>query len=198
MFEIDLNYTYFKDVVNSKKLLWQYTENAKQYNIFAIDNTVKYNTSIYKDVNLASDPEVEQANKDDFETNYKPIANQPLIYTNTVGQSKFIGRTIEMTSEETQKSCEWVFDVDVYINKVLPICIDAQWGDYVEFEIWLADDSAMLTKYGETISLYGSLPIQWFEGTGAGKIPVGCKVKCTYYKAAGSARKFIVIAEFIL
>jgi hypothetical protein len=200
MFEIDLDYTYFKDVVNSKKLLWQYTENIKQYNIFAIDESVKYNTRIFKnpETEIGIDVEQETANKIDFETNYKDNANEPLVYTQTAGHSQFIGKQIEMTAEETEKSCEWSFDTDVYINKVLPVTIDAQWDDYVEFEVWLKDDSLMVSKYGETIYVYDALPGQWFQGAGAGKMPNFCKVKCVYHKAAGSIRKFIAIVEFII
>jgi len=184
------NWETFKEIcITKKKLLLQYVENERVYDIFAPDSDIiMWNTTLLKG----------SAEATDFENNYKANANQPLPYTMTAGQSKFIGRTIEMASEDTQKSCEWIFDIDVYVSKVLPISVDAQWGDYVEFEVWLADDSMMLNKYGETIPVYNGLPNQWFEGTGAGKIPIGCKVKCTYYKASGATRKFIAIVEFII
>jgi len=81
MFEIDLDYITFKEKINSKNLLWQYVEDVKKYDIFAFENFIKYNTTVWKDLTntIGFDNEQEILNKIDFETNYKTQANQKLI-----------------------------------------------------------------------------------------------------------------------
>jgi hypothetical protein len=180
----------FKAVcITKKQLLLQYTEDSRVYDIYAPDtNILLWNITLNKGSSEALD----------FEQNYKDSANQPLPYTETAGRSQFEPGIIELGEGDTEKSCEWIFQQDIYINKALPIPVDAQWGDYIDLEVWLADDSQMLVRYGNHIPVIGTKPDQWFEGTGAGKIPVGCKVKCVYHKAGTGTRKFALVVEFII
>ncbi len=78
--------------------------------------------------------------------------------------------------------------------------INAEFGDYIDFTIHLVSDDTQIGQYGDHVYLYGNSPNQWFYGSGGGKIPYGTKVRCTYYKAAGSttAKKFIIIAEYLV
>jgi len=205
MFEIDLPYEKFKEIVLHKGLLWQYIEctdstSCNKYNIFAIDDKIKYNTIIYKNPQEITgiDVEKEENNTLDFETNYKHLSNRPLAITPIGIYSNFQGRRIEIAENEESGYCEWIFDRKVSLNKILPIIINAEWGDYIELEILLHDNTPIL-KYASTIYIYGSSTIPWFQGVGAGEIPLGFKVRATYNKAEGSntARRCILIAEFL-
>ena len=198
--DISLTYSTFKDLVTAKKLWWQYAEYTTYYYVFAIDEGVKYTVQVYKDTTgiIGIDEEQEAANKSDFETNYKDTANRPLNISAVNGESRFVGKKLEMASEDTSGYVEWGFDTEVFVRKAMAITVDAQFGDYAEFEILLKEDNTSLLKYGETIYLDGTGETVWFEGIGAGKIPTICKVRCTYYKAAGAIRKAIIIAEFLI
>ena len=184
------NWSDYIALVLNKKLLLQYTEDASAYQIYAGEEMmfIWYYT-------MTKDGGADQI---DFETNYKAGANIPLNYTQTAGHSQFEGRTIELGENDTEGYCEWIFDADVYINKALPIPIDAQWGDYIDFDVFLIDPEMSVSKYGNAVPLYGDKPSEWFQGTGAGKIPLGCKVRCTYHKAGTGTRKFGIAIEFIL
>jgi hypothetical protein len=180
----------FKEVLSAKKLWLQYVDTGKSYSIFAVDEVLVYVYTVAK-----LDPrDDEQA---DFEDNYKAEANRPLTTSLTATQSKFIGKKVHLNAEDESGYVEWVFGQDVYISKVLPV-VNAQFGDYIECEVYLIDPEMSLMKYAETIYLNGTHPNTWFEGSGAGKIPLGCKVRATYYKAAGAERDFILIAEFLI
>jgi hypothetical protein len=65
-----LNYAALKSLIIAKALLWQYTETASKYDLFASDNDVAYQTTIAKNSG---------ADQIDFETNYKSNANQRIV-----------------------------------------------------------------------------------------------------------------------
>jgi hypothetical protein len=67
MKEVNLDYTTFKTLVASKGLLMQYLDENNVYNIFASEGNVAWQCFVNKDGG---------ANQTDFETNYKPTANQ--------------------------------------------------------------------------------------------------------------------------
>jgi len=198
-----LSYQDFKNLVISKNLFWQYTEDDKRYTIFANDGNILYTTYIWKDTTggIANvDSEQEALNKQDFEENYKPIANRPLVVSPSSTLSWFEGKQIEIPDGESSGYCEWIFDKKVFINKVLPITIDAEWGDYVEMTMHLVSDDTQVGQYAKTVYLYAGHPTdQWFYGIGGGEIPYGVKVRCTYHKTNTSGvRRFIIIAEFLI
>lgn len=74
--EIELSYQNFKDIVSKKNILWQYKEDNKKYRIFAIDETICYFVIVWK--NGFETVESDVANINDFETNYKNIANKKI------------------------------------------------------------------------------------------------------------------------
>lgn len=201
MFEINLSYEQLKEVIQHKNLLWQHVEYEDRYELFAIDSNLKYNSIIYKNYEEIEglSGELEASRIMDFETNYKHLSNRPLTITPTGIYSNFQGRRIEIAENEPSGYCEWEFDRKISLNKIMPIVINAEWGDYIELEILMYDNTPVL-KYASTIYVYDKYPKeQWFQGVGAGEIPLGLKVRATYYKAAGSqtARKCILIAEFL-
>jgi len=65
---VQLNYNQFKSIVESKNLVLQYVEHVDRYELFAIEGSLSWETTILKGSNDATD----------FETNYKDTANQPL------------------------------------------------------------------------------------------------------------------------
>jgi hypothetical protein len=94
---IQLSYSDFKTTVLGKNLTWQYTADTDHYNIFAVDSGVNYSTIIYLP-GAAVGPEIdmtaEASNQSDFETNYKPYANQPIaqaLFPFAVGTVRFAG-----------------------------------------------------------------------------------------------------------
>lgn len=65
--------------INNKSLSTQYEEDTDKYSIFALDGNIVYTSVIYKgtvpDIFL-TDQATNDANKADFEANYKPFANR--------------------------------------------------------------------------------------------------------------------------
>lgn len=66
---INVSYSQWKSLISSKGLSPQYLENPDSYDIFAIEYNISWETKIRKDSG---------SDQTDFETNYKPIANQPI------------------------------------------------------------------------------------------------------------------------
>lgn len=204
MGSINLTYSEFKSVVISKQLWWQCVAETSKYTIWANDSFDKFETQIFREdphiINF--DWEAEQLNLADFEANYYESCNRPNTISPTAAQSQFYGRTIELAQGVTFGYCEWGFEDDAYVTKVLPCPIDAQKGDYVEFEVWalpgvLDEEAVKVDQYAYTIPLRGSTPLPWIYGSGGGLIPAYCTVRCYYHRTDASVlRDFNVIAEF--
>jgi hypothetical protein len=114
-----------------------------------------------------------------------------------------VGKTIELGADDTVGFCEWSFPGDTYISKVMPMPIDAQKGDTLDFEIWtkpgvMGPDPVKVGQYGFSIPIRGSYPMGWIYGSGGGEIKSYCTVRCYYRKLAGTARDFNIIAEFLV
>ena len=189
-FEIDLEYNYFKNVVLDKMLLWQYTETDNVYNIFAVDSNIKYNTIIDKNKDLD--------NKNDFEANYMADINRPLILSGTAYQSKFKGYIVEVPENALSAYIDVGFDDDIYLSKVFPVPVNAEFGDYVGMDILLKENDYKIKSYAETLYLYGTNPRVWIEGSGAGKVPNVCKMRLTYYNSTTTAKKLILWFEILI
>jgi len=65
----NVSYSQWKSIVSANDLNSQYIESTDSYDVFAIEYNISWETRILK--NGGSD-------QTDFETNYKPISNQPL------------------------------------------------------------------------------------------------------------------------
>ena len=85
----------FKSLVASKAMAMQYDTDplGQQYLIFAIDNPIVYSSYIYLGTvpdNVAATYSQAQndADKSDFETNYKPLCNKPLDVITTISGSQ--------------------------------------------------------------------------------------------------------------
>ena len=206
MSDISLSYADYKTAANHKKLFWQLTESDSFYTIWGYDTSDKYCTRIYRinpDV-PGLDWEAEQANCADFEANYKADCNRPNTISPTAALTQFIGKTIELAAGVTEGYCEWSFDTDTFISKVMPMPIDAQKGDTLDFEIWtkpgvMGPDAVKVGQYGFDIPIRGSYPMGWIYGSGGGEIKSYCTVRCYYHRTdATVARDFNVIAEFLV
>jgi hypothetical protein len=66
---VNIPYSQWKSILASNDLNAQYLENPDSYDIFAIEYHISWETRVLKDGG---------SNQTDFETNYKPTANQPL------------------------------------------------------------------------------------------------------------------------
>lgn len=200
-----LSYEAFEAIAARKKFFWQVEETPSTYIIYGYDLPTKYSTTVYRvNPNIGGfDYATEQANCANFEANHKSDCNRPNTISPTAAQTQFFGRTIELVAGATSGYCEWSFDTDVYINKVLPMPIDAQKGDYLSFEVWakagvMGPDAVKVGQYGYDIPIRGSFPLGWIYGSGGGEIKSYCTVRCYYYKLAGVARDFNIIAEFLV
>lgn len=81
MIRVAQDWAAFKATAVMKKILVQYEENPKEYEIFGVDGSIVYTTVIYTGsvpVGSAVDQATNDANKADFEANFKPVANQPI------------------------------------------------------------------------------------------------------------------------
>jgi len=202
-FEYQLTYAEFKEIALKKKAFWQHIPRTKYYEIFIVDGKVKYNSVVWRTTEGVGgiDAVLEAANLVDYEANYLPDSNRPMDISPTAAQSQFYGRTIYMEAGATSGYCEWSFEADTYLSKVLPQSIDAVKGDYVEFEVWakagiVGPAPVKVGQYAFTIPMYGSRTMPWIYGSGGGLIKSYFTVRCYYYKEAGVARDFNVIAEF--
>jgi hypothetical protein len=65
----NISYSQWKSIISANDLTVQYIENPDSYDIFSIEYHISWETRVLKDGG---------ANQTDFETNYKPTANQPL------------------------------------------------------------------------------------------------------------------------
>jgi hypothetical protein len=203
--EISLDYADFKVIAIRKKFFWQLQSTPTQYTISGYDDPDKFITNLFRvDPHIPGiDWAVESANLADFEANYLSDCNRPNTISPTAATTQFYGRTIEMEAGATMGYCEWDLGCDCYVSKVLPMPIDAQKGDTLDFEIWtlpgvLADEPVKVGQYGYAIPIRGSIPLGWIYGSGGGEIKSFCAVRCVYTKLAGSARDFNVIAEFLV
>lgn len=84
------SWTVFKTTVAAKAMAIQYDDDGSRYNIFAVDAPIVYLVTLNKGT-LPDIPGVDQAQNDadksDFETNYKTISNKPLDMATTISGS---------------------------------------------------------------------------------------------------------------
>jgi hypothetical protein len=161
---VDLNYSQLKTIVTSKGLLLQYKETANQYELFAVEANVSWETVILKNSDDATD----------FETNLKSTANAPLEYRSIdglpkVASAKFadvksflaIGTNgvVSLTGGTTSYA-KWHFDEVFTLSGV-----DISWwgsslGDYIDFEVGFyideSDESTFqsVNKFGDHYKIY--------------------------------------------
>jgi hypothetical protein len=78
--DIQLSYTDLKNIIQSKNLLWQYTEFTEKYLIYSTDGPLVYITGIYKS---GYEPigTSDSTNRSDFEGNYKSTGNSSILAT---------------------------------------------------------------------------------------------------------------------
>lgn len=204
--DIKLTWSEFTSIINVKKLFVQYFDKGSSYDVWAEDHGMTYITSIVKESSSKNisglDSDQEEANQTEFETSYKSDANRPLTAADSALQSWFEGKQIEIDGPSASGICEWQFGTDSYINKICVIPMDAEFGDYVDLTMHyisaLDPNETQVGQYAKNMFLEGNQPSSmWFYGNGAGKIPYGIKVRCTYNKTGSNLRKFIIIAEFL-
>jgi hypothetical protein len=205
MKEHTLDYAQFKAIAATKKFFWQVATTDTGYHIWGYDDPDTFETFIY-----TVDPQkpwvdyaTEQANAADFEANYKADCNRPNTISPTAAMTQFHGRTIELEAGATMGYCEWSFETNIFVSKVMPMPIDAQKGDWLSFEVWtkpgvMGPDPVKVGQYGFDIPIRGSFPMGWIYGSGGGEIKSFCTVRCYYHKLAGTARDFNVIAEYLV
>jgi hypothetical protein len=146
-----LTYEAFKSLAIAKSLLWQYNEFSDHYDLFALDDKVHYNTTIYKSNTtvVGINPATEATRVLDFETNYKSIANAPLSYRSVdglvkVADARFVdnlsfyvdGSQGSLLAPAGQTSyVRYNFSYDYTLAGMDLYWYGANWGDYMECEV---------------------------------------------------------------
>ncbi len=92
MNNINLTWTEFKNMVEKKKLKIQYEELDNLYKLFASEDGITYTAQIFKNIDwLTEAPDWDwESDKTDFETNYKPNANEPIKLKSPDGKEKLL------------------------------------------------------------------------------------------------------------
>lgn len=86
----DTDWTTFKTQVGARKIRMQFDEESDKYTIFAVDEVLVFKTVIYKGTVPSSgglSQTVNDASRQDFETNFKASSNKPLLNRNDSGMT---------------------------------------------------------------------------------------------------------------
>lgn len=157
---ISSSWTDFKTVSLSKSLSVQYYDDGIIYTIFAFDtSTIAYECTIWKGIvpdNVITSGYSQAQNdsdKSDFETNFKPFANQPLTpnssvtlgYTTSVGSALTVMRATAYT-EQTTNAQRSILSSDAN---------DTSAGTGARTVTITYYDQTMLGPFTETVSMNG-------------------------------------------
>lgn len=136
---VDLDYSQFKSMITSKGLLLQYKETESQYELFAVELNISWESTLLKGSDDATD----------FETNYKATSNLPLEYRSVDGLPKYAsamfvdnlsywvdgaGGSLTIASGQTGYS-KTHFAFGFNLNGVDVHWEGANLGDYINFEV---------------------------------------------------------------
>lgn len=139
MKELDIDYTQFLSLVDSKSLLLQFSDGGDRYSLFAVEGNVSWNCTVLKNSKEATD----------FETNRKSNSNKPLEYRSSdglvkVAPSKFSDSASFMT-DGVASGMTAVGNATTYVKRHFTVPFKlagvdvywygANWGDYVDFEV---------------------------------------------------------------
>lgn len=139
MKSVQVTYQQFKDLVEDKALLGQYSEQSDRYDLFAVEASISWETSILKD----------SADGTDFEENHQENFNKPLEYRSTDGllktaPSKFVeSLNLYVDGENgtaTITAGQTAYLKTHYDEPFTLAGVDIRWagaslGDYVTFEV---------------------------------------------------------------
>lgn len=77
MKDINVSYSSLKDLVTKKGLVWQYLDRSDRYEVFGVEDGIRYWANIWKaNADIGGiDPVAEAVNLADFDANYKSAAN---------------------------------------------------------------------------------------------------------------------------
>lgn len=160
------SWTEFKNLVETKQLLLQYSDNSREYDLFAPESSsFLWHTSILK----------ESSDATDFETNFKASANRPLEYRSSdglvkVASAKFVeslGFYLTGESDQLELSADstgyikYHFDDPYTLSGVTAFWQDSNFGDYLDFEVGVytsAEESSFvsLSKFASKFKIMGS------------------------------------------
>lgn len=144
------NWSDFKTIIASKKLLMQYYDSTTKYNVFAVENS-----SLYWEISLLKD---EGSDVTDFENNYKANCNAPLEVRSSAGRpartspspqpngtvQKLKGYQILLTSGNTDAYVDISFDHTVYIKGGNIVSAGVDEDDYVNAKTLLVSDDTVV------------------------------------------------------
>ncbi len=138
MENLDLSYTNFKSLINSKGLFWQYIESDQCYNIFSVEYGIKYQCIVHKDGYEPIGCDC-SADLEDFETNYKPTANRKMglaldpLNSPTVS-AKHDG-IYQVCTKNSTTNIDFVMPGNRYLSGANWHIWDSVPGDYFKFQV---------------------------------------------------------------
>jgi hypothetical protein len=181
----NIDYTTFWSLVSSKNLAPQYTNQVDHYNIFAIEDTISWETNVSIGV---GDP-----NQTDFETNHQSSCNQPLEIKAGVGRPLRVsaspqpdgtvehwqGYQIDVPAGQTSGYVDISFSNTVYLRGGYIVSPDVDFGDYVGADVLIAANSAeYLPGIISSAYMIPNLPVS-FESDESMAFPSSLKVRVT-------------------
>lgn len=198
---IDLDYNSFKDILNKKKIRWQYIEKPDRYDIFSYDNFIKYSTSLIKNPDnfigiSQSEKDEILSNKADFEANYKPIANRPIGISGIEADYYVDGKIIELDENTNSGYVEFHYNEEVEIAGVILRSLNSLPGDKVEMKKLLlpgvaGPDYVEVGKFGSVYPL--GTTVNPYKAWGTGRLPTYACIRVYFEKRAGSGPRVIAI-----
>lgn len=163
---VSLSYSQFKQLVTDKSMLAQYVEHPDRYDLFAVESSISWETSILKDSDDGTD----------FEANHKANYNMPLEYRSSdglpkVASAKFV-ESLNLYVDGENGSTTVSAGATVYLKThyTTPFTlagVDLRWenvniGDYIDFEVGFYTDEedegtfTPVNKFGNKYKLLGS------------------------------------------
>jgi hypothetical protein len=199
---INLNYLSFLTMANAKGLQIQYAESTDRYDLFVLEPNLSWETCILKDSEEAQD----------FEINYKSLANQPITPKSSDGLPKILsavaidnvsmyisGKYIEISGEINYIDSD--FQDTIYLQGLNVFVKNADWGDTITVQVgyihpingWVS-----LKAFGESVPMMDSS--EWKEyhyiNNAISKIPSTIKIRFIYNQTNVNTVKK-VIAHYV-
>lgn len=189
--ELWVEWSDIKSLATSKYLPIQYVLIGNYYHIWLSEDSTHYRCRILKEVT----PSTDQA---DFENNYKASANAPVAGRTVVqiaNKSVYVTAKKESITGATDL-VEMNWSEIVYLQGMVVMVKDADWGDYVDVEVgYYAPSWTPLKAFGKTVYMKDQSGWQEhrYENKSVSEIPTSLKVRLKYNQADTGTTKKVVL-----
>lgn len=187
-----VDYTTFWTLISSKNLAPQYTNQVDHYNIFAIEDTISWETNVSIGV---GDP-----NQTDFETNHLSSCNQPLEIKAAVGRPLRVsaspqpigtvehwqGYQLVLPAGQLSAYLDITFANQVYLHGGYIISADVDFDDYLQADVLLvANNAEYIPGIISNAYMIPNSPVS-FESAESMVFPTAVKIRVTLTTATAN------------